>query len=108
VSAPLPAAPAATPAGPVAQWLEPAAHNGLVAGSSPAGPTIEIKGLQGPLPLSFLLTARQLSLADQPSARLIFVDEHSGPKVVTRNTSNLFLYLLTISKIFERNLLMQP
>ena len=23
---------------PVAQWLEPAAHNGLVAGSSPAGP----------------------------------------------------------------------
>jgi hypothetical protein len=30
---------AAGPAGPVAQWLEPAAHNGLVAGSSPAGPT---------------------------------------------------------------------
>src|SRR5262245_46643532 len=27
------------PAGPVAQWLEPAAHNRLVAGSSPAGPT---------------------------------------------------------------------
>src|SRR5215218_4751223 len=26
--------------GPVAQWLEPSAHNGLVAGSSPAGPTI--------------------------------------------------------------------
>ena len=25
--------------GPVAQWLEPAAHNGLVAGSSPARPT---------------------------------------------------------------------
>jgi hypothetical protein len=25
--------------GAVAQWLEPAAHNGLVAGSSPAGPT---------------------------------------------------------------------
>ena len=32
-------------AGPVAQWLEPAAHNGLVAGSSPAGPTNEIKCL---------------------------------------------------------------
>src|SRR6266404_3234654 len=32
-------------AGPVAQWLEPAAHNGLVAGSSPAGPTNEIKYL---------------------------------------------------------------
>ena len=27
------------PVGPVAQWLEPAAHNGLVAGSSPARPT---------------------------------------------------------------------
>ncbi len=33
------APPAAPAAGPVAQWLEPAAHNGLVAGSSPAGPT---------------------------------------------------------------------
>ena len=32
-------------AGPVAQWLEPAAHNGLVAGSSPAGPTSDIKSL---------------------------------------------------------------
>src|SRR5271166_2491873 len=30
----------ARPIGPVAQWLEPAAHNGLVAGSSPARPTI--------------------------------------------------------------------
>ncbi len=28
--------------GPVAQWLEPTAHNGLVAGSSPAGPTNKI------------------------------------------------------------------
>src|SRR5262249_49628725 len=26
--------------GPVAQWLEPAAHNGLVGGSNPPGPTI--------------------------------------------------------------------
>jgi hypothetical protein len=33
-------------AGPVAQWLEPAAHNGLVAGSSPAGPTSLFKGLR--------------------------------------------------------------
>lgn len=40
-SATLPApAPTDIPArGPVAQWLEPTAHNGLVAGSSPAGPT---------------------------------------------------------------------
>src|SRR5262245_17685469 len=28
------------PIGPVAQWLEPTAHNGLVGGSSPPGPTI--------------------------------------------------------------------
>ena len=26
--------------GPVAQWLEPTAHNGLVGGSSPPGPTM--------------------------------------------------------------------
>src|ERR1700733_14312921 len=32
----------ARPDGPVAQWLEPAAHNGLVAGSSPARPTSQI------------------------------------------------------------------
>ena len=34
------------PGGPVAQWLEPAAHNGLVAGSSPAGPTIDFNDLR--------------------------------------------------------------
>lgn len=34
-----PSAASRPPAGPVAQWLEPTAHNGLVAGSSPAGPT---------------------------------------------------------------------
>ncbi len=32
--------------GPVAQWLEPDAHNGLVGGSSPSGPTNKINGLQ--------------------------------------------------------------
>ncbi len=32
----------ATRVGPVAQWLEPAAHNRLVGGSSPSGPTIII------------------------------------------------------------------
>jgi hypothetical protein len=33
--------------GPVAQWLEQSAHNALVGGSSPSGPTrsFEIKGL---------------------------------------------------------------
>src|SRR5262245_46191046 len=34
-------------AGPVAQWLEPAAHNGLVAGSSPAGPTNVFNSSEG-------------------------------------------------------------
>ena len=32
---------AAGSAGPVAQWLEPTAHNGLVGGSSPPGPTTQ-------------------------------------------------------------------
>jgi hypothetical protein len=36
---------AAPPVGPVAQWLEPAAHNGLVAGSSPARPTKVVRRL---------------------------------------------------------------
>jgi hypothetical protein len=34
-----PASDRASFAGPVAQWLEPTAHNGLVGGSSPPGPT---------------------------------------------------------------------
>ena len=33
--------------GPVAQWLEPAAHNRLVAGSSPAGPTNILSHIAG-------------------------------------------------------------
>src|SRR5271165_4832822 len=37
----------ARPVGPVAQWLEPAAHNGLVAGSSPARPTSARRALRG-------------------------------------------------------------
>src|SRR4051794_5117569 len=48
MAAPLPRrVPRQRAAGPVAQWLEPAAHNGLVAGSSPAGPTNEISRLSG-------------------------------------------------------------
>jgi hypothetical protein len=31
--------------GPVAQWLEPTAHNGLVGGSNPPGPTNKINSL---------------------------------------------------------------
>ncbi len=37
----------APPAGPVAQWLEPTAHNGLVVGSSPTGPTSLFKVSSG-------------------------------------------------------------
>ncbi len=31
--------------GPVVQWSEPSAHNGVVAGSNPAGPTTILKEL---------------------------------------------------------------
>jgi hypothetical protein len=34
-----PRRPLADDEGPIAQWLEPAAHNGLVVDSSPAGPS---------------------------------------------------------------------
>src|SRR6516164_3404337 len=37
--------PASARIGPVAQWLEPTAHNGLVGGSNPPGPTSNINGL---------------------------------------------------------------
>ena len=46
MAAPLPAASQQSPAaGPVAQWLEPAAHNGLVPGSNPGRPTRDINSL---------------------------------------------------------------
>src|SRR6266702_2431022 len=48
----------AAAAGPVAQWLEPAAHNGLVAGSSPAGPTNEINNFSRWLTWRVFLSAR--------------------------------------------------
>lgn len=46
--------PPATTAGPVAQWLEPAAHNRLVGGSSPSGPTIYFQYvmMNGGIPIS--------------------------------------------------------
>src|SRR5262245_30884376 len=45
--------------GPVAQWLEPAAHNGLVGGSSPPGPT-SLRSLRELRPsLAARATARQ-------------------------------------------------
>src|SRR5260370_37565367 len=41
--------------GPVAQWLEPAAHNGLVGGSSPPGPTILLRATRFAGFASFLI-----------------------------------------------------
>src|SRR6266404_3809285 len=46
-------------AGPVAQWLEPAAHNGLVPGSSPGRPTtLRPDGLRVAQPRKTLRTKR--------------------------------------------------
>ena len=42
--------------GPAARWLEPAAHNGLVAGSSPAGPTNDFSGFRYPVLFAFSST----------------------------------------------------
>src|SRR5271154_3997520 len=64
-SLPLPAASRQFPAGPVAQWLEPAAHNGLVAGSSPAGPTNQIKCLR-----EWLFSRRTVSRTGSPGLHL--------------------------------------
>ena len=45
--------------GPVAQWLERAAHNRLVAGSNPAGPTIWIRTEKARRAVAASLTAPQ-------------------------------------------------
>ena len=52
--------------GPVAQWLEPTAHNGLVGGSSPPGPTT-----QSPKSLITETLREQAALA-RPVRRTIF------------------------------------
>src|SRR6185437_4792349 len=50
-------------AGPVAQWLEPAAHNGLVPGSSPGRPTTlrprAMRGAAAPRPQDEACSAYQ-------------------------------------------------
>jgi hypothetical protein len=74
----------ARPDGPVAQWLEPAAHNGLVAGSSPARPTI----LQAaPMPRSeptlfpFLARVEALNLGfSRSKAVLLTTLDPNGPR----------------------------
>ena len=52
--------------GPVAQWLEPTAHNGLVGGSSPPGPTTQF-------PKSLITeTLREKAALARPGRRTIF------------------------------------
>ena len=59
--------------GPVAQWLEPTAHNGLVAGSSPAGPTRSPPGRGGSEgeAIGGAYRRKNLSLCDQTVARFL-------------------------------------
>jgi hypothetical protein len=58
-------------AGPVAQWLEPAAHNGLVAGSSPAGPTSlrSLRELRLGKPVPQRAAKRAKAAAPEPNGR---------------------------------------
>ena len=64
-------------AGPVAQWLEPAAHNGLVAGSSPAGPTIPTIHRRPQASADF--RRRPSSVADiQPNSWLDITENNEG------------------------------
>ncbi len=58
-------------AGPVAQWLEPAAHNGLVPGSSPGRPTnLRSRSEQGRRSRRAIAgCVRELRLASQPASR---------------------------------------
>jgi hypothetical protein len=63
-------------AGPVAQWLEPAAHNGLVAGSSPAGPTIFV--FFRPVLVRMFMFDSLISLANRWSNMSSDADPHSG------------------------------
>src|SRR5262245_30517486 len=73
---PIPMRPPA--AGPVAQWLEPAAHNGLVAGSSPAGPTISAV------------------VASRPSA-LLYLTQSSGDMVPAKRSASQFTAAIVLA-----------
>lgn len=85
--------------GPVAQWLELAAHNGLVAGSSPAGPTIFSMGYRH-------LTERlSVQLAPSKSTpRLSIVQNHrhcalsSGLKDIKKTVRNFAIAKTKISR----------
>src|SRR5579872_6051910 len=71
--------------GPVAQWLEPAAHNGLVGGSSPPGPTI-------------LLRADAL----RRICALVFREAGCPPKPLAKEGRPIALRLSVAERIFPR------
>ena len=57
-------------------WLEPAAHNGLVAGSNPAGPTNDFNGLSVFFPRTLFFAARKR----HAKARFrVAIKRHFGP-----------------------------
>src|ERR1700693_4371173 len=67
--------------GPVAQWLEPAAHNGLVGGSSPPGPTNIYQSLTASLraKFSFRPTIRPMKRAfDHSRGRVLPASSDPG------------------------------
>jgi hypothetical protein len=66
------------PHGPVAQWLEPAAHNGLVGGSSPPGPTTHSFELG-----IFPLCAKGPELAGCAAGAVVSVETNSGVEEIS-------------------------
>src|SRR5450755_3225368 len=70
--------------GPVAQWLEPTAHNGLVAGSSPAGPTIQIQGLTTISPVAELSWPTVESCGDRAAEGIVPARSRSPLRKISR------------------------
>ena len=58
--------------GPLAQWLEQATHNRLVAGSSPAGATKYIKDLDEKLSKSFFFASNLGQVMGQVMGQVTF------------------------------------
>jgi hypothetical protein len=63
--------------GPVAQWLEPAAHNGLVGGSNPPGPT-----RQSFKPLHFRETDKKPAIGGLHLTILVSVETFSSARAI--------------------------
>src|SRR5438270_13086461 len=68
-------------------WLEPAAHNGLVAGSNPAGPTFSLLSLLVVVPAGRFLNLSALALARcgrYGPGPLFLVEHNSGRQMCAR------------------------